>query len=204
VTKPCIECGTPSTETRCDEHRAPHRTAQVGSSRARGYDAAWDRLSKRARKLSPFCEACSSTEELQLDHKPEAWKRKAAGKVIRLADVRVLCRLCNVDAGSSRPSANDPLAGPQTHGRGALTTEAGLRGKPRSPSLSSVDAVTDVIVRVLARDALPRVRRVVDDVIAVRDHQDAVGRDPELHGVGESLVVESDEVNLECHARSLS
>lgn len=101
--KPCLDCQTPTEGSRCEDCRRPHRTEQVGSARARGYDSAWNRLSKRARRMSPLCEVCGSTEDLQTDHLPSAWERKAAGKPLRLADVRVLCRPCNVAAGSSRP-----------------------------------------------------------------------------------------------------
>lgn len=125
--KPCLDCGEPSTSSRCPAHRRQHRAQQVGSSRDRGYDAAWDRLSRRARKLSPFCEVCGSTDDLQLDHKPSAWRRKAEGKVIRLEDVRVLCRLCNVAAGSSRP---ENVAGSTNE------QASGLRGKPLTPLLT--------------------------------------------------------------------
>jgi len=65
------------------------------SARELGYDAQWDRLSKRARRMQPFCIDCGSTEDLQADHSPEAWARKAAGKAIRLVDIAVCCGACN-------------------------------------------------------------------------------------------------------------
>lgn len=104
--KPCLVCGTPSDGPRCPEH-AP-KSAPKGSAHSRGYDAAWRRLSAKARKLQPFCGECGATEDLQTDHTPEAWERKAAGKSIRLQDVRVLCGPCNRDAGRARP-ANDAV-----------------------------------------------------------------------------------------------
>lgn len=103
-----------------------------GSARDRGYDAAWDRLSKRARALSPFCEDCGTTENLTTDHKPSAWERKAEGKPIRLADVAVVCGPCNSRRGSSRPEA---LAG---RGDGA---GKGPRRKPQSPLLTQDGAL---------------------------------------------------------------
>lgn len=97
--KPCLTCGEPSDQTRCTEHRATPET----SARARGYDAAHNRLSKRARRLQPFCLTCGSTEDLQLDHSPETWARKAAGKPLRLSDYRgVFCGPCNRENGSAR------------------------------------------------------------------------------------------------------
>ncbi|STZ41714.1 Uncharacterised protein [Mycolicibacterium gilvum] len=90
--KPCIDCGVPSASTRCSAHR--------------GYDAAWTRLSQRARKLQRFCSDCGATENLQADHSPEAWARRAAGKRIRLKDIDVVCGPCNTTRGQARP---DPL-----------------------------------------------------------------------------------------------
>lgn len=115
--RPCLDCGIPADGPRCTEHTIDTK-APAG---ARGYDGAWKRLSKRARKLQPFCLECGSTEDLQTDHTPEAWQRRAAGKPIRLEDVQVLCGPCNRAAGAARghtatrgqsptASAIDPLA----------------------------------------------------------------------------------------------
>lgn len=98
--RPCIECGTPTPGTYCAEH-APVQTVSR-PSRAAGYDGAWDRLSKRARKLSPFCEDCGTPDDLTCDHSAEAWRRKEAGKPIRLCDVAVVCRSCNARRGAAR------------------------------------------------------------------------------------------------------
>ncbi len=87
--KPCLDCGTLSASTRCPP--------------CRGYDSEWERLSKKARKLQPFCSDCGATEDLQADHSPEAWTRRAAGKPIRLKDVDVVCGPCNIGRGQARP-----------------------------------------------------------------------------------------------------
>lgn len=103
----CIDCGEPSEQTRCDEHRKERRNqknrGRKTESRARGYNARWDRLSRRARKLQPFCSDCGSTDDLQADHTPEAWQRHDEGKAIRLQDIDVVCRDCNVARGQARP-----------------------------------------------------------------------------------------------------
>ena len=101
--KPCLTCGEPCETGRCDAHRDPKPSA-----RARGYNTEWDKLSRRARKMQPFCTFCGSTQDLQCDHTPEAWRRKAQGKSIRIRDVQVLCGDCNRAAGAAR--------GPQTRG----------------------------------------------------------------------------------------
>lgn len=89
---PCIQCGQPSTATRCPDCAA-HRPS---------YDQSWRRLSTRARRLSPTCQDCGTNQDLTLDHSPAAWDRKAAGKTIRLSDVAVTCRPCNSRRGPAR------------------------------------------------------------------------------------------------------
>ena len=50
----CLKCGEPTTGPRCPEHT----TDAKGTATARGYNSSWDRLSKRARRLQPFCSLC--------------------------------------------------------------------------------------------------------------------------------------------------
>lgn len=100
--KPCVVCGTPSGKSRCDAHRPKDRKP---TRQQRGYDAAWERLSKRARRLQPWCTRCGSVTDLQADHSPEAWERHAAGLPIRLTDISVLCGRCNRAAGAARGHA---------------------------------------------------------------------------------------------------
>lgn len=103
--KACSECGEPSDQARCQQHRP---TDDKPTAQARGYDNAWNKLSARARRLQPFCSDCGATTDLQTDHSPEAWRRKAAGKPIRLADVTVVCGPCNRARGAARPGRVDP------------------------------------------------------------------------------------------------
>ncbi len=63
--RPCLTCGLPSAGPRCPEHT----TDPKGTPEARGYNAAWRKLSKRARRLQPWCE-CGAVDDLQLDHLP--------------------------------------------------------------------------------------------------------------------------------------
>jgi 5-methylcytosine-specific restriction enzyme A len=100
--RPCLDCGQPCTGPRCTQHT----TEAKGTREARGYDAAWRRLSKRARRLQPFCIDCDTTEDLQADHTTEAWERYEAGRPIRLQDIAIRCGPCNRAAGAARgPSA---------------------------------------------------------------------------------------------------
>lgn len=103
--RPCVVCGEPTGSTRCPEH-TPTRARP--DREARGYDHNWRRLSERARRLQPWCTDCGDVENLTTDHSEEAWQRKAAGKVIRLKDVTVLCGPCNTRRGSSRPTGVTP------------------------------------------------------------------------------------------------
>lgn len=98
--KPCITCGEPCDGPRCPDHALPdHR----GTAAARGYDSRWRRLSKRARKLQPFCSDCGTTDDLTVDHSTEAWQRYEQNLTIRLSDVEVVCRACNSRRGAARP-----------------------------------------------------------------------------------------------------
>lgn len=96
--RPCLVCGEPASGPRCTDHAINRKPA----ASERGYDHAWTLLSRRARRLQPFCTDCGSTEDLQLDHTPEAWERKANGKSIRLTDVAVVCGPCNRRLGAAR------------------------------------------------------------------------------------------------------
>jgi 5-methylcytosine-specific restriction endonuclease McrA len=102
--RPCIVCGEPADGSRCPDHVRP--SSPKVSAAARGYGAAWQRLSAKARKLQPFCTDCGTSENLQLDHLPSAWERKAKGQRIRLGiDAEVVCGPCNRSRGAARPTA---------------------------------------------------------------------------------------------------
>jgi hypothetical protein len=97
--KPCIDCGAPAASTRCDEHA---RGRSRRPSRAAGYDATWDRLSRRLRRTA-CCSVCGTRDDLQADHLPGAWERKEAGLPLRPGvDVDVKCGRHNREAGARR------------------------------------------------------------------------------------------------------
>lgn len=99
--RPCLVCSEPTEGPRCPEHTLDTKP----SARARGYDAQWHKLSRRARRLQPFCSSCGAVDDLQADHTPEAWARKASGKTIRLQDIDVVCGPCNRARGAARGNA---------------------------------------------------------------------------------------------------
>ena len=119
--QPCVTCGDLSNRNRCEAHRPQHTPKK--NAKDRGYDAAWFRLSRRARKLQPFCLDCGTRDDLTGDHSPEAWIRKEKGLPIRLRDIEVRCRSCNSKKGRARPGGT-----PQTEATG------GPRVKASSPS----------------------------------------------------------------------
>jgi 5-methylcytosine-specific restriction enzyme A len=98
---PCLTCGEPCAGPRCPQHT----TDPKPGARARGYGAQWDRLSKRARRMQPWCSTCGATEGLQADHSVMAWHRVAMGLPVRLEDVDVLCGPWNRARGAARGHA---------------------------------------------------------------------------------------------------
>lgn len=107
--KPCVNCGQLLEErSRCtdcatEQKRGQHRWTPKRRSREVGYNTEWDKLSKRARRIQPWCSDCGSPEDLTADHSAEAWDRFYASKSIRLRDIDVVCRVCNIDRGEQRP-----------------------------------------------------------------------------------------------------
>ena len=105
--KPCLVCGDLSESTRCDQHAIRPKAVVKISARRRGFGTAWDKLSRSARRLQPWCSDCGSTVDLTVDHSPEAWERHEAGLPIRLVDVDVCCRSCNSRRGAARGGGVD-------------------------------------------------------------------------------------------------
>ncbi|WP_099023572.1 HNH endonuclease signature motif containing protein [Mycolicibacterium palauense] len=68
IPRPCISCGELiESGSRCPA--CTPKRAWDGKTRAeRHRPAAWDRLSKRLRRESPFCESCGATADLVVDH----------------------------------------------------------------------------------------------------------------------------------------
>lgn len=103
--KPCLRCGEPSPGTYCSEHKPTNvssKSKRAKTKRERGYNWHWDQLSRRARRLQPFCSDCGATDDLQADHSPEAWQRHEDGLAVRIQDVDVCCGPCNRARGAAR------------------------------------------------------------------------------------------------------
>lgn len=95
----CTRCQPQRERTTANERR---RELDRPTREQRGYDWNWRQLSRRARRLQPFCTDCGNTDDLTTDHTPEAWQRQERGQVIRLTDIDVVCRRCNTDRGAAR------------------------------------------------------------------------------------------------------
>jgi 5-methylcytosine-specific restriction protein A len=101
--------------------------------RQRGYSSAWDRLSRRARRLQPFCTDCgtrgSLDNPLTADHL--RWPARS------LRDVEVVCRRCNSARGPVRDFGQRPKISTAVDNRqGGEPSAAGAgaqRGDASSP-----------------------------------------------------------------------
>ncbi|RBP64145.1 HNH endonuclease [Brevibacterium sanguinis] len=101
--KPCIVCGTPSLDTRCDDHQLPtHSGTPNVDHPAYANRTRWKNLSRRLRRQQPFCERCGSRDRLSVDHivrftdRPE-W-------AYELPNLRVLCKPCNSELAGVKAS----------------------------------------------------------------------------------------------------
>src|SRR5699024_447299 len=110
----CLECGELSEQARCPEHRLPEPPKHKPNN-DKDYDWNWQKLSKRARRLQPFCSDCFRRDDLQADHSPEAWERKAQGKPIRLEHIEVVCGPCNRRRGAARGNNINHTKGHDKH-----------------------------------------------------------------------------------------
>ena len=89
---PCIYCGVLSRGSTCKQclysiqARDPKRR-----QRNKQYDSEWNRLSRLARQMQPWCSRCKSTKDLTADHILSL----ANGGSNILENIIVLCRSCN-------------------------------------------------------------------------------------------------------------
>ena len=92
-------------ECQPNRHRPGPDDRLRGSATSRGYGKAWQRLSRRARRLQPYCTDCGSPDDLTADHSPEAWQAHEDGRPITLDMIDVVCRRCNGSRGAARGTA---------------------------------------------------------------------------------------------------
>lgn len=95
--KPCVQCGEPSDRSRCPAHRP----RDLRRHRGRGHtndDPVMRRISRRLRKLAPFCELCNNVTNLTVDHIIP--KSEAPELIYNPCNLRILCRDCNTRRGT--------------------------------------------------------------------------------------------------------
>jgi len=91
---PCLYCGVLSRGSACKQclnaiqSRDPKR-------KNRKYDYEWNKLSKLARQIQPWCSRCGSKKDLTADHILSI----ANGGQNTLENIMVLCRKCNSSKG---------------------------------------------------------------------------------------------------------
>lgn len=88
----CLVCGEVSERARCPEHqivKVKTNTDHVAFAN----NARWKKLSKKLRKLSPFCELCGTADDLTVDHLVRVTDRPEW--TYEIDNCRVLCRFHN-------------------------------------------------------------------------------------------------------------
>lgn len=96
LTRPCNGCGKLVRASLClDCKRVKERSRPTRAQR--GYNYAWNKLSKELRAANPFCNNCGTTTDLTLDHITPLSKN---GKSV-LSNLQVLCRKCNSQKANS-------------------------------------------------------------------------------------------------------
>lgn len=126
--KPCIapRCGELSEESRCPEHRIKYRPKST--KRSRNNPTRWKALSRRLRRLQPWCTQCNATEHLTVDHIVPV--SVDPDREFDESNLQVLCKSCNSQKGTKSTTPEPP---PVTIARRA--------GEPQSPTLSPEDGV---------------------------------------------------------------
>ena len=100
ITKPCLACGEPTEGSRCPDCRPPGAADRTHPALK---TARWQRISRRLRKASPFCQACGATTNLHVDHIIPLGEDDSLA--YELLNLRVLCRDCNL--GRRRNTTDD-------------------------------------------------------------------------------------------------
>jgi 5-methylcytosine-specific restriction protein A len=89
---PCLYCGVVSRNGTCTQCRSAIEAKDPRrKQRHRQYDYDWQRLSRLARTLQPWCSRCGSKRDLTADHILSL----ANGGSNIIENVMVLCRKCN-------------------------------------------------------------------------------------------------------------
>ena len=115
-TSPCTACKRQANRRR-------------GAPATRGYGVEWQALSRRARRMQPWCSTCGATEDLTVDHLVPLAE---TGTAVRptLADIQVLCRSCNSSKGAAGSTGPTELLAPPLPGGPAVPRRVPPQGGP--------------------------------------------------------------------------
>jgi 5-methylcytosine-specific restriction enzyme A len=92
--RPCLDCGTPSDASRCEEHQRDARRVYERGRKRPSRSKRWEKLSRSLRARSGFCEFCGTTSDLSVDHVQPV----SLGGSMYGGPFRVLCKSCNAKA----------------------------------------------------------------------------------------------------------
>jgi len=93
---PCLYCGVVSRGGVCRQCRAAIESKDPKrKQRNKAYDYEWQKLSRLARTLQPWCSRCGTNKDLTADHILSL----ANGGNNILENIMVLCRKCNSSKG---------------------------------------------------------------------------------------------------------
>jgi len=89
---PCLYCGVVSRGSTCRQCTAVIQSHDINRQiRNKQYDYKWQKLSRYARTIQPYCSRCGSSRDLTADHILSL----ADGGQNILENIMVLCRSCN-------------------------------------------------------------------------------------------------------------
>jgi 5-methylcytosine-specific restriction enzyme A len=93
---PCLYCGVISRGSVCRQCKAAIESKDIKrQERHRAYDYEWQKLSRLARKIQPWCSRCGTNKDLTADH---ILSLENGGSNI-LENIMILCRKCNSSKG---------------------------------------------------------------------------------------------------------
>lgn len=93
--RPCVDCQVITRSTRCVRCQRL-KDKQRPTPTQRGYNYAWQKLSKEFRTAYPYCFKCGSIKNLTTDH---IVSKKNGGQDV-WSNLQTLCRVCNSIKGS--------------------------------------------------------------------------------------------------------
>ena len=98
VLKACLDCGRPTSGSRCPRHRREHERRR-GTPDQRGYDKQHRAMRRQAIDAHPYCVDCGTSEDLCADHIVPL----SRGGTNALANYAVRCRRCISRRGVGSP-----------------------------------------------------------------------------------------------------